>query len=208
MGPLIFDNGRPLLPVWAAWSQVWIRANKIGLLCTQPAKDCPVTYPIHRQFIAAVAAAAVAITAFGAAPARAGNDNLGKALAALAGLAVLGVMIKNARDDKPTAQHQKIYRYGDTGRDDRIGRGGDDRVHPRPLPPRVGYKLLPQQCLRSVDSRDGRMRVFGQHCLERNYRHVNSLPNSCATRFRTERGTRHGYGARCLSRHGYQLARQ
>ncbi|WP_420012534.1 hypothetical protein [Tateyamaria sp.] len=159
---------------------------------------------ISRQFIAAVAAAAIAITGFSVAPARAGDDDLGKALAALAGLAVLGVVIKNSRDDKKTKHGSDLRDYP---RDDRGTHGVHKRVHPRPLPPRVGHRLLPQRCLRSVQGRDGRLRVFGERCLERHYNHVHRLPERCSTRFRTERGLRYGYRARCLSRHGFQLAR-
>jgi hypothetical protein len=36
---------------------------------------------------------------------------------------------------------------------------------------------------------------------------VNSLPADCHRQVRTDRGWRQGYGARCLNRHGYQLAR-
>mmetsp|Transcript_27755 Transcript_27755/g.51668 ORF Transcript_27755/g.51668 Transcript_27755/m.51668 type:complete len:159 (-) Transcript_27755:106-582(-) len=156
------------------------------------------THFASRHFIAAIAAAAISITGFSAAPARAGEDDLGKALAALAGLAVLGVVIKNSRDDKKAKPHIP---------GDRIGRDIRTGVHPRPLPPRVGHKLLPQRCLRSVQGRDGRLRVFGERCLERHYHYTHRLPERCGTRFRTDRGVRYGYGARCLSRHGFQLAR-
>lgn len=163
-------------------------------------------YPVHRQFIATIAAVAIAITGFSAVPARAGNDDLGKALAALAGLAVLGVVIKNARDDDKRQSHpprNDVYGHGyGSGRDD------FDGVRPRPLPHRANQKLLPQQCLRSVNSWEGRQRVFGQRCLERNYNFTQRLPRECLRRFQTDRGRGIGYEARCLSHYGYELARR
>lgn len=80
-------------------------------------------------------------------------------------------------------------------------------LDPRPLPKRADRKLLPGDCLQSVDTRDGRVRFFAQDCLERNYSYVNRLPQDCAVRFRSYNGPREGYDARCLRDEGYQLAR-
>lgn len=160
-----------------------------------------------RQFIAVVVTAAIAITGFSSAPARAGQDDLNKALAALAGLAVLGVVIHNVReDDKKKRPRVVDRRYGPDDRHREEVRGGGDR---KPSPRRVNRKLLPQKCLRSVDGRhsEERLQLFGQRCLERNYRYSDSLPRKCVRYFRTDGGTREGYGARCLKRKGYALAR-
>lgn len=145
---------------------------------------------IQKRFIATIAAAAVAITGFTSAPARAGDDEAAAAIAALLGLAVIGAVIADKRKDK------KERRVVTHPRD------------PRPLPPRVGRKLLPQQCLRSFRTDRGQRRVFGQRCLHRHYDHVHSLPQRCHREFYTDRGWRQGYGAKCLNRYGYQLARR
>lgn len=164
------------------------------------------TYLSYRHFIAIVVTSAIAITGFSAAPARAGQDDVNKALAALAGLAVLGVVIHNVREDDKKSKPRVIdRRYGP---DDRFREEVRRGEKPRPLPRRANRKLLPQQCLRSVETREGRMHVFGQRCLERNYRFADSLPRKCEQKFRTDRGKRMGYGARCLSRRGYALARR
>ena len=164
------------------------------------------TFFSYRHFIAIIVTSAIAITGFSAAPARAGQDDMTKALAALAGLAVLGVVIHKVREDNKKRKPRVIdRRYGP---EDRLREDVRRGVEPRPLPRRVNRKLLPQQCLRSVESREGRMRVFGQRCLERNYRFTDSLPRKCEQKFRTDRGKRVGYGARCLSRKGYALARR
>jgi hypothetical protein len=148
------------------------------------------TLRIHRQFIGAIAAAAIAITGFTAAPARAGDDEVGAALAALLGLAIVGAVIHDKKKDKK--RHQV-----------------HTPVHPKPIhkPKRVNRKLLPQHCLRSFSTDRGHRRLFGQRCLHKNYKFVNSLPHSCHREVYTHRGWRAGYGARCLSRHGFQLAR-
>lgn len=165
---------------------------------------------MHRRFIAAIAAASIVITAFGAAPARADEDDVARALAIILGLAVIGSALKDDNDARPVyrtyPRHPRpIYR--DNPRHARPIYRGDPR--PRPVPPRVNRKLLPQQCLVSIQSKRGdRARIFGQRCLEQNYRYVNRLPRDCATRIKTHRGWRYGYGARCLNRRGYALARR
>ncbi len=77
----------------------------------------------------------------------------------------------------------------------------------RPLPHRVSRKLLPGNCLRSINTRHGQKRIFGGRCLNSNFRHVNKLPDACHTEFRANGQKRHGYGARCLRSNGYSIAR-
>ncbi|WP_300056989.1 hypothetical protein [uncultured Roseobacter sp.] len=158
---------------------------------------------MHRKFIATVIAAALTVTAIGSAPARADNDAL-RALAAIAGIAIVGKVIHDR--NKRKAEKQTVTRNSST----LYGHGGDRviRVKPRPLPHRANRRLLPGDCLRSVDTWDGRVRYFSERCLERSYRHVNRLPQKCAVRFRGDDWNRRGYEARCLSRAGYKLARR
>lgn len=149
------------------------------------------TLRIHRQFIGIIAAAAIAITGFTAAPARAGDDEVGAALAALLGLAIVGAVIHEKKKDKKKRHtvHTPVH------------------PKPKPLPKRVNRKLLPAHCLRSFHTDQGKRRLFGQRCLHKHYRHVDSLPYRCHREVYTDRGWRQGYGARCLNRHGFQLAR-
>lgn len=154
----------------------------------------------HKQFIAAIAAIAIAVTGLSAAPARAGDNDVGAAVAAILGLAIVGAVIADRRKDdkartpvKPNYNTQHIQR----------------RPIQKPLPPRVSRKLLPQQCLRSVRTANGRnAHVFAAGCLNRSYDHVRSLPRACVRTFQGRNGQRRGFGARCLNRHGYQLARR
>ena len=163
-----------------------------------------------RKFIAAVVCTALSVTAIGAAPAKADED-LAKALATIVGIAIVGKVISDKLDDdKPPTQTVARNRAYDNFRFE--NNANTDRVitpwEPRPLPRRVERRLLPGDCLRSFETSDGRVRVFGKRCLERNYSYNQSLPRSCAVRFRVNNKKRRGYDARCLRREGYQLARR
>ncbi|WP_299501158.1 hypothetical protein [uncultured Roseobacter sp.] len=156
---------------------------------------------MHRKFIATIVAAALAVTAIGSAPARADEDLL-RALAAIAGIAIVGKVIhdRNKREKERNTVTRNAHKapvYQNHGR--------VYDLKPRPLPKRAQRKLLPGACLRSAETRQGRLRYFGQHCLKRNYKFVNRLPNACAVRVR---GHGLGYEARCLRNQGYQLARR
>lgn len=160
---------------------------------------------MHRKFIATIAAASILITGFAAAPARADQDDVGKALAAILGIAIVGAVIHDKNKDKKRKRahvvkpkpHKKTY----------DARTPTRKVHPRPLPRRISEHLLPGKCLRSFETTRGTKRIFGQRCLERNYSFTHRLPQHCERRVRTDRGVRSGFAARCLNRQGYQLAR-
>lgn len=163
---------------------------------------------MSRRFIAAVAGAAIAVTAIGTAPARADED-LARTLAAIVGIAIVGKVIKDRLDDDDDDRVVYRNRFDDpylytAPREGNIIR----RVDPRPLPRSVKRRLLPGECLRSWNTRDGRARVFGKKCLERNYSYTKSLPRACAVKVRVNKKKRRGYDARCLRREGYQLARR
>ena len=163
---------------------------------------------MSRKFIAAVVSAALLVTTIGNAPARADED-LARLLATVVGVAIVGAVISNKLDDD---------------KDDRVTRKNPDRdgiirqARPRgdvirradagAFPRRANRYLLPGDCLRSFETRDGRTRVFGKKCLQQNYRFTNDLPRACKVKFRANGKKRNGYGARCLRRSGYQLARR
>ena len=168
---------------------------------------------MHRNFIRLIAAASIAITSLGvaAAPARADSDDTARALAALLGLAIVGAAIhdKNKRDDRIVTRHRHVEphkphkkkRHHHSNNIDRQyeGVGANQKK-------RLRHMSLPGRCLRSWQTDHGRVRAFGQRCLERHYNHVNALPDRCYRRVWTHDGRRQGYAARCLNRHGYQLA--
>ena len=149
---------------------------------------------MHRYFIALVISLTIAITAVSAAPARAGDQDLARLLAGIAALAIIGKAIHDRNDKDHVTQNHIIPRQ--------------HTIKPRPLPDRVARKTLPAQCLRDVRGPNGNTRrVLAARCLERNYRFSNELPRGCARQVETQRGWRWAYGARCLRRNGYQIAR-
>jgi hypothetical protein len=169
-------------------------------------------YPAYRKFIATVSAAAIAITAMGAVPAHADDRDAARALAAILGIAVVGALIhENNKDKKRKAYRQAPVHKPHVHRQPPVYQpqvhNRPQHLRPRPLPSRANRKLLPGQCFRSIDTRQGTYRIFGQRCLNQHYRFVNSLPSRCHYVFRTPNGKRRGYEARCLRDAGYRLAR-
>ena len=68
-------------------------------------------------------------------------------------------------------------------------------------------KPIPARCLKYVETRRGdTVRLLGQRCLNRHYRHVHRLPERCETKVRTYDGVRRGYKPRCVRKHGFRLA--
>ena len=164
------------------------------------------TLRIHRQFIATIAALAIAITGISAVPARAGDNDVAAAIAVLLGLAVVGTAINKRNDDKKARQHVYTSKPNVTPRQFKPRKS---YIAPRPLPRQVNRKLLPQRCLQNLRNAKGRtIQAFGQRCLNRHYEFSNSLPQQCGRRVWNDRGAAYGFAARCLNKHGYQLARR
>jgi hypothetical protein len=163
-----------------------------------------------------ISAASIAITALGATPAQADEDDLAKALAVIAGIAIIGKVIhdKKKRDQQVT-RHDNVPLYSEPRprhphvqpRHPHVQPYGHPHVQPRPLPRQVDRRLLPPQCFRSYDTRRGTVRVFGTRCLKQNYRFANRLPQHCLVSFKGHAGRQTGYDARCLRDQGYRLAR-
>jgi hypothetical protein len=167
------------------------------------------TFTLPSRLIGTLTAAAIALGTFGAAPAFADSDRNARVIATILGLAVVGKIIhdnKKKKDEVVAQRYDKAPRQGFSS----APRHGYDnrRVQPKPLPRRVDNRLLPGNCLRSFQTRHGQVQMFGQRCLQQNYRFVNQLPRNCAQTIRTDRGNRAGYDARCLSQKGYRLARR
>lgn len=161
----------------------------------------------HKSFIAGIALAAILITALGAAQAQAQSRDTQRALAALLGLAVVGAIIADRRDDDRESQavtRSRPHRWQD--------RDGSYRgVHPRPLPQRAQRQLLPRECLREVRTNRGRtLQVYSGPCMHRTYAFASSLPRSCARQVqggrRADRPT--VWGAHCLQQNGYRVSRR
>jgi len=110
------------------------------------------------------------------------------AVVGVATLLLLGAAIHNSRDDDD--DHSSRRSGGN-------GHRGD------------GWRVLPSECLTRVTRRNGdRVRIFGQRCLNNNYRAVHRLPQECHVSLRTRDGhRRQGFGARCLQNQGFRTTR-
>ncbi|WP_127115735.1 hypothetical protein [Shimia sediminis] len=149
---------------------------------------------MSRKFIATIVAAAMTVTAVSSAPARA-DDDFVKLIMGAAAIYALSQTVKKDRPRVSTNSHE----YPPAYRPD---------LRPRPLPDRARKaKPIPAHCLKYVESRRGdTVRLLGQRCLNRHYRHVHRLPERCETKVRTRNGVRHGYKPRCVRKHGFRLA--
>lgn len=143
---------------------------------------------------------ALALTFATVAPAQAegfSREDAGKLLIGLAAIAALNAALENRKPDAPATQVDDRHNRAPVVQGNRgHGWGQLNRDNDR--------RALPRECLRGVETRFGTQRMFVQRCLERNYRHVNSLPNRCAVRVYTSNGPRQGYDPLCLREAGYR----
>ncbi|MGX9355770.1 hypothetical protein ACS3SW_11625 [Roseobacteraceae bacterium S113] len=151
---------------------------------------------MSKTFISTVLAAALAITSFTAAPARAELTNAEKFLLGAGALVILGTAIEQSQrgsNRKATVtRHKQVIQHQPAPRKKQVKQ---KRLRP-----------LPAFCLTRVRANDGPRRLFSQRCLQNNYRQVNRLPNRCKTWVQGPRGTRVGYKPRCLRRAGFEIA--
>lgn len=172
---------------------------------------------MYRKFIATIAVASIAVTAFTAKPAAADNKDLARIAAGVLGVAIIGKIISdnNKRNDQ---RGQVVTRHNThpapVYRAPQASQHG--KLRPRPLPQgygngkhrgRANAKLLPQHCFQNFQTHRGSVQMFTSRCLQQNYRHAHTLPQHCAQQIRTRHGDRFGYDARCLRGAGYSLAR-
>lgn len=169
----------------------------------------------HRKFIALVVAAAIAITGFSAAPARADED-VAKFIAGAALLGILGAAINNARKDDHAAtrtynpphghRHGGNKHYGHNRHSGHKHYGHNrHQGHAKPLPPRVRRYDLPANCVRYFPRYSRNYPLAGKGCLDRNYGSAHALPRSCRVTFWNGKRHRTGFKPHCLKQHGYRM---
>ena len=164
--------------------------------------------PILKTALAAALALGLAVQPQQVAAAE--GEDIAKALAGLAALAIIAKAVDDRKDSKKrkAAETTRSGRIGNFGsRDNR--RIIDGRVLPYGRAERRDYRklALPKECLRRVETRFGSRPAYASNCLDHNYRHARHLPEACETLIRTSRGLRAVYGARCLARDGWRVAR-
>ena len=147
-----------------------------------------------KSLIAGVAALSLA-TATPAAAQGLDREDMGKLLIGLAAVAVIGAAIENNNDrsDKSSTPVHDQHNWSGINRNNNWSSLNNS---PR--------RVLPRSCVRRVETRFGTQRMFGQRCLEQNYRHVNHLPARCTVRVYTDNGPRNGFDPRCLREQGYR----
>ena len=145
---------------------------------------------MHRKFIAFIVATAVAITGFSAVPARAGDAE--KILGGLAAIALFGAA---------------VHHYDKRNKRERVARQNNyyQPAAPRPLPPRITRYDLPSQCLTQMRGYPGNQPLLTPNCLQKNYRHANSLPQMCRISFWNGKRNKQAYEPRCLRQQGYRV---
>lgn len=134
------------------------------------------------------------------------REDVGKLLIGLAAVAVIGAAIEENRDrdrNSSTQVHETPQWSG-------INRNNNNwsELNRQHQSSQNSRRVLPHACLTTVETRFGHQRLFGKRCLERNYRHVNRLPDRCAVRLYTTDGPRTGYDPVCLREQGYRSDRR
>ncbi len=150
---------------------------------------------------------ALSLTLASAAPVQANGldrEDVGKLLFGLVAIAAVSAAIENnQRRENETAatQAHSTPRNG--------GWAGLNRPQPRHDNRRDERRMTPPyDCLRTVETRFGDLRLFGQRCLERNYRYAADLPERCEVRVYSDNGPRNGYDPLCLREQGYRTNRR
>ena len=137
------------------------------------------------------------------------RDDVGKLLFGLAAIAVIGKAIEQNRErdrDRDRNRSTQVHQTPQSGGINRNNSWSDlNREHQTT---NNGRRALPHACLRTVETRFGNQRLFGQRCLERNYCHVNRLPERCAVRVYTNDGPRRGFDPLCLREQGFRSDRR
>lgn len=134
-----------------------------------------------KSLTAGVLAVTLSFTSVAPTPVQA--DDRSDAIVGIISLLLLGAAIHNSRD-------------------------GDVSVQTNPQP-NQRWRVLPANCLREFTRRNGNtIRMFPQRCLNRNYAHLNRLPEACHVRIRTDTGQqRQGFRAGCLRNQGFRTNR-
>ena len=161
--------------------------------------------------IAAICASAVLALP---APAAADGEDIARALAGIAAVAIIAKAIENRQelterqDAERVASDLPPFRLGTRESDGRVIDGRIRHYQRQSHPGKafgVKKRPLPDRCLRWVETGRGDRLAYGTRCLEQSYRHARHLPRSCETLVRTPRGFRSVFGARCLARDGWRV---
>lgn len=153
---------------------------------------------MHRKFIALIVATAITITGISASQARAADAR--DILGGLAAVAIIGAAVHHYNKEKRKDKVERQYHHVQP-----VPKKKPRKV--KPLPKRVARYDLPQRCLRTHNGYTQRP-VLGTKCLNKHYRHANSLPQQCKVGFWNGRKVKQAYEPACLRHYGYRVVYQ
>ncbi len=153
---------------------------------------------MHKKFIALIVATAVVITGVSASQARAADAK--DILGGLAAIAIIGAAVNHYNKEK--RRDEVARQYNPVPIDRQV-----KKHKVRPLPNRVARYDLPQRCLRTYDGYAQRP-LLRPKCLNKHYRHANSLPQQCKVGFWDGNKVRQAYEPACLRQKGYRVVYQ
>ncbi|PJE30400.1 hypothetical protein SAMN06297129_0731 [Pseudooceanicola antarcticus] len=148
-------------------------------------------FQISRKAIISTIAGAVALTSVAATPARAGNDELARALIGIGALAIIGTAIAN----ESKANNNNHHHNG----------GWQPKPQPRPRP----AKTVPQFCEVRTWVNGYRAVGYAAACTKNNASRPQALPENCRQRTdvpRGQRGVKFIYRKACMKRKGWTTA--
>ncbi|WP_415183751.1 hypothetical protein [Phaeovulum sp.] len=157
-----------------------------------------------KRITSAIAIAAIVLGGLTATPAAAWTKSEQQLLGVVAGALVLGTIIheKNKKEDR-REQANKIPSRNDW--DDGYYNRYPDRHHDRYN--KRQDRVLPENCVTKVKTRDGKREVLSARCLAREGKD-RALPQACAFDIRADRSRKTVYGKRCLQDRGYRIGRR
>ncbi len=160
---------------------------------------------MHRKFIALIVATAVAITGISASQARAADAR--DILGGLAAIAIIGAAVNHYQNEKREEEKARRHKHKQKQKRKQPARKAK-KHHVRPLPDRVARYDLPYRCLRTYDGYSSDRQLLGPKCLQKHYKHANSLPNQCKVGFWNGNKVKRAYEPACLRQKGYRVVYQ
>lgn len=151
---------------------------------------------MHKKFIALIVGVAMAVTGVSASQARAADA--GDILGGLAAIAIIGAAVNHYNKEKRKDRERATRQYTHVDPKPR---------NVKPLPKRVARYDLPQRCLRTFNAY-GQRPLLGTGCLNKHYKHANSLPQECKVGFWNGKKVKRAYEPACLRQQGYRVVYQ
>ena len=142
-------------------------------------------------------AATFALSPVSSAQAQMTNEQINQLLLGIATIGAVGFAIDKLKDRKDDDRNDKDKKEKPV-RYDRDRHDGDHAYR----------RVLPARCMELVHGHDGKTRrVFGRQCLRQHVHRSHRLPQRCEREVYAFGRHRDVYGARCLQRSGWTVAR-